>query len=264
MSPSARLTPLLLWLSSFASAWAGGGPPPVRDPRANGYVDWTSLDLIVSSRSDLVVGAWKDRRVQEQDALDSLPPRLAAAAASLRVTPDTTVADLLGDGGPTAVALEDGMKSWYIEETRYHPTGGVEMDAALDIGVWLRPALSALATATPAPLVAGGATGLVIDARGLPFEPCLAPSVSTADGRPVLRAQLLGEDVARVSTPVVYVSSAADPLAWKRAGDAPLFARASAAQGGELLLDPTSALAADPATPGLVAAGKVVIVVGAP
>ena len=254
-------TLLLTLLSSIAQAEP---PADVIQEIPNGSINWTQMLLVVSSRSDRTVGAWKDRRVQEQDALDSLPPRIQAAARKVPVTPDNAAEDIISDGGEAGIAVEEGLGNWRVIETRYHASGGVEMDGGIDIGLLLRPALAALAAAeAPAAAPPGGPTGIVIDARDLPFVPCIAPSVMTADGRTFSRAQSLHVDAARLLTPVVFVSDPAAVTAWKRAGDAPIFARASAARACEVVLDPASPLVQDPAAPALVAAGKVVIVVGA-
>ena len=253
---------LILPLISAASS--AEAPADVVQAIPSGSINWTEMRLVVSSRSDIKKGAWKDRRVQEQDALDSLPPRLHKAARAVQVTPESTAADLISDGGEAALAVEEGLTNWRVIETRYHATGGVEMDGGLDLEQLLRPAVAALATGAPtAPIVPGAPTGVVIDARGLPFVPCVAPSVLAADGRAVVRAQLLSEEAARFSTPVVFVSDPAASRAWKRAGDNPIFARASAGRECELTLEATSALAADPAAAPLIAAARVVIVVGA-
>ncbi|HCH64062.1 MAG TPA: hypothetical protein DFR83_14755, partial [Deltaproteobacteria bacterium] len=84
-----------------------------------GTVDWTNLKLVVDSRSDRTVGAWKDRRVQEQDALDSIGPRMDSAARRLPVTADSTAGDLY-TGGELGARLEEGARSWQVTETRYH------------------------------------------------------------------------------------------------------------------------------------------------
>ena len=235
--------------------------PVVEDLPNGGRIDWTSLRLEVSAGSDITIGAWKDRRVQEQDALDRLSPAIAKLAARVCVTPGSTAGDLMDGSSELATRLQEALHSWKIDETRYHSKGSVELDAALDLQAWLRPALTSLATSTVPPLPADAATGLVIDTRGLPFEPCLAPTVLQPDGTAIMRAQLLGEEAANLSTPVAYVSDPADPRVWKRVGDRPYLARAATVHSHELVLDPATAAGLPPETAALVARGKVVMVV---
>ncbi len=229
----------------------------------SGRVDWTDLLLVVDSRSDRTVGAWKDRRIQEQDALDSIIPRMDNAARSVPVTAESAASDLFTVGGEVGERLEEGSRGWQIEETRYHQGGGVEMSASLDLRTWLLPAIKSLSTAGAVQLDKGAdaPTGLVIDARGLPFVPSLVPSISTVDERPIVRVQLLGAAADVRAAPIVYVTDPADPRAYARAGERPLFAQAAAARGAELILAAGSEIGDDPRVPSLVAAQKVVVVV---
>ena len=53
---------------------------PVVEDVGAGQLNWTTMRLEVSARSDRTVGAWKNVRVQEQDALDRLEPLIEDAA----------------------------------------------------------------------------------------------------------------------------------------------------------------------------------------
>ena len=265
---------MMVLFCSLVLTAASADEPPESGPRVYknairqvgpGEVDWTAMRLVVDSRSDRTVGAWKDRRVQEQDALDSIGPRMDAAARRVPVTADSTAGDLFGMGGEVGVRLEEGARSWQVEETRYHQGGGVEMSATIDLRTWLLPALSGLATAdAPSAKVwthDGHPTGLVVDARGLPFQPSLVPTISTVDDRTVVHAQKLAPALDARAAPVVYVTDPADPRAAARAGDAPLFAQAVSARGAELVLAAGSSLAEQPSLSVLVAARRIVVVV---
>lgn len=227
---------------------------------AGGRIDWTELRLEISARSDRTMGAWKDRRLQEQDALDGLAPRVLALAERVAVTPERDAAGLMSEEGDLARRLGNSVSAWQIEETRYFSGGGVEMDAVLDLRLWLRPALVSLAAPGQAPAVQEGSTGLVVDARGLPFEASLAPTLLGADGAVLMRAQDLTEEAARSVGAVLYVTDPADPRAAERAGSAPVFSQAASVRDGALVLAPASAASLDAALPRLVASGRVVIV----
>lgn len=238
--------------------------PDVVEAVPQGRIDWTRLVLSVDARSELRVGAWKDRRIQEQDALDRLKTRVPDLAQRVRVTPDTLAADLLAGQGDLPSRLGDTVHDWQIVETRYHEDGAVELVAELDLRQWLRPALRSLASQEAAPTGPGDVTGLVIDARELPFEPCLAPRITAPTGTVFFGAQRLSMDTLDLAAPVVFVTDPADPRAVARAGDHPLLIRAaSVLGGGELVLDPASAqtLDAAPDLPAIAAKGRVVIVV---
>ena len=238
-------------------------PPVVSGPPA-AQVDWTALKLHVTARSDRAMGAWTDRRMQEQGALDALGPRVRALATGLRITPDHDVSDLLSGEPRMAGRIEDGLQSWRVSETRYHTGGGVEMSAELNLHTWLRPALASLATEVPTTGEPGDATGVVIDARGHPLTLPLAPRVQAADGRALVDLSLISAEVVRLQAPVRYVTDPADPAAWARAGDQPLFARAVDTEGGAWVVAADAPIASDPRLAPLVARGKIVVVVDAP
>ena len=217
---------------------------PVVEDVGAGQLNWTTMRLEVSARSDRTVGAWKNVRVQEQDALDRLEPLIEDAARKVRFDPLRKADDLLivEDGGvPTSVLrrLDDGLKSWRVRETRYLSNGGVEMDGVLEVHRWLRPMLLSQTDAARArPSSSGMTSGVLIDARQLDFRPCLAPELSTIEGKPLVHPSKVHPDVMRRKTPVIYVRDPADPLAAERAGESPLFLIASAvSEDCRLVLD---------------------------
>jgi hypothetical protein len=236
--------------------------PAVLSDLGDATVDWSRWKLVVSADSERSVGAWQDPRIREQDAVDRLGPLVEAAARRVPLTPDTTAGDLLALDNALAHRLADGLRDWTIAETRYHQGGKVGMDAELDLRVWLGAALGELADgpALPAP---EGATGLLVDVRGLPFQPCAAPRLRTASGQELASAQRMGVEAARKQTAVVYVADPADEAGVLRAGDRPLLARPTRAQGCELTLGPADdSLAAHPDLPAIAAGGRVVVVTG--
>lgn len=248
-----------------AVSWAADGAfAPVVEETPSGRINWTELRLEVTARSDRTVGAWKDRRVQEQDAVARLAPLMTALAERVAVTPSQRVDEVMAAEEELGRRLRSSLSDWRVSETRYQAAGGVEMDASLDLETWLQPALRSLARPGDAPEVPQGPTGIVIDARGLSFSPSMAPTVVRTDGTVVARAQVLAAGALRQRSPVLYVSDPADPRAAQRAGSAPLFAQATAVQSGGLVLAAASAAGTHPDVPKLVASGRVVLVVGAP
>ena len=157
----------LLWLLAPALAIE-----PVVEAVEAGQIDWTHMRLEITARSDRTVGAWKNVRVQEQDALDRLRPLVDDAARRVRFDPERRADDLLAtdEGGvpPNIVRrLDDGIGSWRVRETRYLSNGGVEMDGVLEIHRWLRPMLMSLASTADKRPNKDGPTGILIDARHL-------------------------------------------------------------------------------------------------
>ncbi|MBL8617492.1 MAG: hypothetical protein JNM72_17925 [Deltaproteobacteria bacterium] len=262
------LRPLLPVLLALLPARGDGADPlrpapfaPVVQELGGARINWTELRLEATTHSEMTVGAWKDRRVQEQDALERVGPLIEELARRLAVTRGDALYAVLRADDPLAARLEDGMRNWEVTETRYLGQGGVEMTASLPISRWLQPLLEQVTGPVSEQLPADGTTGLVIDARGLPFDPALVPELRTPEPEPkvLVSLNMFGKDDGQHATPVVYVSDPADPRAVKRAGAKPVFARATGAAPGVLTVTaelPTSA--ADLAL--LIAARRVVVV----
>jgi len=207
---------------------------PVLESVEAGHINWTTMQLEVTSRSDRTVGAWKNVGVQEQDALDRLKPLIDDAARRVRFDATRRADDLLtteeGGAPPSVVRrLDDGIGSWRVQETRYLSNGGVEMDGVLEIHRWLRPMLLSLSKPNSGVPLAEGPTGLLIDARHLDFKPCLAPEVRTQEGEALVHPTKVHPEVLRSKAPALYVQDPADPLAAKQAGPHPIFITAEAA-----------------------------------
>ena len=256
----------MITLCLIAVAWA---IDPVVESVEAGQINWTTMELEVTSRSDRTVGAWKDVRVQEQDALDRLKPLVEDAAKRVRLFPGTRAEDHLTPTEDPATLevsrrIADGLDGWRVRETRYLSNGGVEMDGVLELHRWLRPALLALPHTPVDTATDEGPTGILIDARHLAFRPCIAPEIWTADETPLFHPRHINPEVLRVRSPIVYVRDPADPEAAERAGDHPLFITAASSTKDCVLMLSTSdsqLLTASRAFPSVVAAAKVVLVV---
>lgn len=235
---------------------------PVLEEVSGGHIDWSELQLEVTITSQHTTGAWQDRRLQEQDAHDRLTSIIDKIAADIEITPGRTAGSLMSSSDALGARLSDGLRRWGVEEARYHHSGGVALDGALDLRTWLAPALVEHASAADLPIT-GEATGLLVDARGHRLTLTLSPEVTTASGQRIVHVSALSEDTARMRTPVVYVRDPADPRAASRAGAAPIFATVAEVQDGVMILDGESAarLTAQGQLPALVAAGRVVVVV---
>lgn len=245
----------------LATALAGD----VREALPGGYIDWTASKLVVEASGVSNTGAWKDVRAIEQSAFLQLEPRVEELARQVRFSGDAAAGDLLGDAGPVADSLEEGLGSWTVVETRYYQSGKVELRAELPLQAWLRPALlSQAAGPPPAEGQRADATGLVVDARGLDLRPALAPRLLAPDEQVLYAIATLTEEAAALSTPVVWTSEPSDAVAIKRAGDKPLFVRATSVVGGsDLVLDREDAarVRAVAANSAILSSAKVVVVV---
>ncbi|MDP2316775.1 MAG: hypothetical protein Q8P41_28025 [Pseudomonadota bacterium] len=238
---------------------------PVIEELSDGRIDWTSLRLLASAEGVPSSGVIVNLETLEGDARQRLGPRMLAMARKVRISADQTAADLLDAGDAVADRLDDNLMLWEVFEVRYYTSGGVEMEGALGLQSWLRPALvtGAKGKDRTAPPTAP-TSGLVIDARGLKVLPALAPRVQDAAGTVLYNSAAMTVLSASQRTPVVYVTDPADLAAGKRAGSQPLFVRAvSVNLGTDLVLDPADAarLAAAAAEAPFLLQGNVVVVV---
>ena len=208
------------------------GAAPVTAPAASGTVDWSAGTITVTARSTAQTGAWRDRRLQEQDALDHLQPLVTAALETLCVSKGVTGEDLLARPGEIGAALTAGIRGWEVAETRYFEKGGVEMDARIELAKWLGPVRSKSPVAT---------AGLIVDARGLDVSPCAYPLVD-ASGRALWS---VSDDA--LSLPALYVSDPQDPRVAARVGANALTVRATGAGQRTLTIEAASAATIDAA-----------------
>ncbi len=227
----------MIWIALLLAA-----APPITRPAAGGVVDWSAGTITVTARSQAQTGAWRDRRLQEQDVLEHLQPLVTSAIESLCVAKGVTGEALLGREGEVGAALAAGLKGWEVVETRYFEKGGVEMDARIDLSKWLGPVRSK----TPVDTV-----GLIVDARGLDVTPCAYPLVD-AGGK-----ALWGVSDDALALPAMYVSDPSDPRVAARVGTHPITVRATAAGKGSLTIDPSAAASVDAPT----LAGRILVVV---
>ena len=242
---------------------------PVMESVEAGHINWTTMELEITSRSDRKVGAWKDVRVQEQDALDRLKPLIEDAAKRVRVFPGTRAGDHMRPGETpetieVARRIDDGLSEWKVRETRYLSNGGVEMDGVLGLHQWLRAALLANPYQPTDFATEDGPTGVLIDARHLAFRPCFSPEVQDANNQPLIHPTRVNPEVLRVRAPVVYVQDPAAAQAVTRAGEQPLFITAeSSTNDCVLILSPSDSqlLKASKGFAAVVASAKIVLVV---
>jgi hypothetical protein len=114
----------------------------------------------------------------------------------------------------------------------------------LSLQRWLRPGLVTMALTHERPPVAGGVSGVVIDARGLDVACALAPEMVDEAGAHLYGIADMTPHAASQRPPVVYVRDPADPVAARRAGLTPAFVRPSRVQAGTDLVFGAEAAAA--------------------
>lgn len=217
---------------------------PVTEAVAGGVIDWTNMRLVAKSVGRARTGAITSLEALEGDARAQLQPAMTEIARAVRLDRSRMAGELLDGGDAVADRLEGNLRRWEVYEARYLTSGGVELDAALSLTAWLRPARVKMALTPEAPLVAGTVTGVVIDARGLSLEYSVSPEIFDGAGGHLYGVADMTQFASSLRGPVVYVSDPADPVAAKRVGDAPIFVRAASVQNRtDLLVEPAGASA---------------------
>ena len=234
--------------------------PDVLQTVEGATINWTELRLEITLSSSSTVGAWHSWSSQEMEVWESIKERFPEVSSAVLIQPGLYARDLMAENSARGQRTLGELEKWHVEETRYHTSGSVDIDAYLDLMPWLGPELREQANTVPIPTIEQGATGIVIDARAVPFLPALSPTISMASGTILCNSQSVSISTLESGSPVQYVSDPADPKANERAGDSPLFVLAQSGSEGTLSLQ-SGQWETNPALASLVANGNVVIVV---
>ena len=229
-----------LWVNLWAILWVGlwasrpaAAFEPVIEPLSGGQIDWTRLELVAEASGRPPGGSMLSWEAMEGEARSLLGPKMLRLARDVRVDATRYARDLLEGVGRVADRLDDNLSLWESFEIRYHTSGLVEVEGALPLHAWLRPALVARAKGRDrgGPAV-GAQTGLLIDMRGLGAIPAVAPVLRAESGEVIYALDGLVAPAVALRMPVVYVTDPADPVAVARAGESPVLARAIRVDNG--------------------------------
>jgi hypothetical protein len=231
-----------LGLAASAQVNAPGGPLTL--PAAlttlgqSVVVDWRKGLVVATGRARLPANlsqAQAEVRGTQAARADALR-LLAFAVDALPADTDTTVGQCRARSralsrsldvivrGATPVAGSEGLER--------APDGTRVASAAMAVAIDGRSGVSAAVIAEWAACSDGAGTGLVVDARGLGFQPCLGPRLLASDGTPFWDASAVIGSRPELSATALLASSLEDATARRdRVGERPVVARASAAAG---------------------------------
>ncbi|OJT24620.1 hypothetical protein BO221_15900 [Archangium sp. Cb G35] len=226
-------------------------------------------DVKASNPSQARLGA---ERSAKEDAFADLLEQVKG----LRLRADRTVGEEMARE-ETRRQIEDVLRGYKVVQKRYFSDSGVQMEVEVPLGaltsvlVTPAPAAGTTTTATTEPAEAKPAgtkkdarakhTGLVLDARKLDMMPVLAPRVLDESGQSLYGLETLSAE-ARKSTGVAgFFKSLEAARKSELVGAKPLVLEASRLQGSDLLLGPDAAKALEGMDPGLLAEGRVAILI---
>jgi hypothetical protein len=197
-------------------------------------------------------------RAALNDALRSLLARLK----EISIDSNKKMGDLM-EKDETKSRIEALIREYKIVSKRYFSDSGVEVEIEIRLAL-LTDILDPDAAVVPASTVASPpsptSTGVVIDARGLKARPALMPRLLDEAGKPLYSIDSLSADARKITGVVSYVLSLADARKSSKAGENPLFLKASKADGADVLLPANDAKKLAAIDASILASGRVVIV----
>ena len=248
---------MLLTLPLYASPLL----PPVMDTLDKTQINWTAFRLEAKSTYTSRAQSWEYREsLASQGAGDLLKRHII----DVPLQAEKTVEDLLSN--PEYIRyLQDGMHEWKTYETHYMAaSNSVQVVGYINLQRYLRKVIIEHASSDISEEKGEYHTGMIIDARGLSFQPVVMPKVIDAEGIPVVDISGFSANAAQDTLPVRYVSTPADPICAKTVGKKPAIMRASDVEKGSLILDASTVLPSIEDLSAIVSTGNVVIVVDSP
>lgn len=261
----------------IALALALAAALPCAARAAPGAVDW-QRKVVTCTGS----GAANLRDADGNPAVARIGAEKAARLDALRSCLETlrgvqlesgrTVGDALGSDQALSGKVQGLVKGFrVVGKPRYFSDGGVEMDVEVPIEGALSDALlpqPPAGGAAPAPAPSGaapeaGATGLVVDARGLKLAPALAVRILDEGGKELYGPGRLGEAGRKAGGTVAYAPDleAARKGSPARTGEHPLVVKAIRVQGSDVVLSNADAAALAGKDLSFLADARVVILV---
>ena len=227
--------PLLFILSFFL--YAGEFQNTVEKSN-NSSVNWTQMRL-VGTASVNQNGPTDDYAKQEARALALAHKALKGTFDLLKIDPKTTLGDITTEDSKTQRYILANAKKYKVSQTSYRETGGVSVQIYWDIHSLLRPVIIENATEGITTTKPQQHTGIIIDARGLNFEPVLFPVISKGEQSEWLSVAGFSKRQAETKMPFIYAPHAAHTLVVNRVGNNPAIFIAKSRSSNKIIIDET-------------------------
>jgi hypothetical protein len=235
------------------------------DAKPKGSVNWQGQvvkatgagapDLKAASAAQARLGA-------ERAALLDAFRNLLAQVKGVAVDGTRKVGDLV-EKDEVRARVEGVVRGYKIVNKRYFSDNGVEVEVEVPLAA-LTDVVDPDPTPVPPPVGSPqgekGATGLVIDARGLKVLPALMPRVLDDAGKPLYTIDSLSAEARKASGVASYVQSLEEASRSMRAGDKPLVLKAVRGAGADVQLGAEEAQRLARVNTSFLADGKVIIV----
>ncbi len=209
---------------------------PVVSKVGSGELDWTRGVLRAEVSVTANTEAWEDTRATEMEARHQLEAKFHAIAGGVPISAKLSASKVMSRfpevGRQMKAGLKDGVGDWHVAETHYHRSGRVVLVGELDLLAWLKPyALEVAAKKGSAALEMGAFSGVLVDARNVAVDPSYAPRFLGPASVVVYDLSHFSQRTVISTTPVLWVSDAADPEVVERVGENPLMLVAESVSG---------------------------------
>jgi hypothetical protein len=244
---------ILLTLPLFASPLSIA---PIIQDIGDAQINWTQMRLEAKSSYASRTQSWGYR---ESLACQKVSKKIREYIADVPVFSNETIYSLRKREEINGDFI-DGLRDWKTAESRYiHSEHEVEVLGYLSLQGYLRKSLMYFAKSDNMrdPKIH---TGLIIDARGVNFQPLVMPHVYNSSGDSVFDITNFSPKAAQDSLPVRYVRTAVDPLCAEIAGKMPAMVQAQSSLAGGLQLSDSAILPNTEDLAAISALGKIVII----
>jgi hypothetical protein len=229
---------------------------PLRQDIDGAYINWTQMRLEAKSAYASRTQSWGYR---ESLACQAVSKKIREFITDVPVFSNETISSLQEMDEINGDFI-DGLRDWKTAESRYiHSEHEVEVLGYLSLQGYLRKSLMHFAKSDNTQ-EAEIHTGLLIDARGIDFQPLVMPDVYNSKGVSVLDITNFSPKAAQDSLPVRYVRTPVDPLCAEITGKTPAMVQAASSKRGGLVLSESAILPNSKDLAAISAQGSIVII----
>jgi hypothetical protein len=250
--------PLFILISFFLYA---GEFEHTIEKNKNSSINWTQMRL-QGKASVEQNGPTDDYAKQEARALALAHKALKETFELLKIDSKTTLDDITSEDSKTKRYILANAKKYKVSQTNYHESGGVSVQIYWDMHSLLRPVIIQNATEGLTTAKPKNHTGIIIDTRGLNFEPVLFPEVSKDGQSTWLSVAGFSKKQAETKIPFIYAPHAAHEEVITRVGENPaIFVGNSISENRIVINDKLSSSLSEEDAQAIMANGNVVIII---
>jgi hypothetical protein len=184
-------------------------------------INWTQMRLQGSAYVEQN-GPTDDYAKQEARALALAHQALKETFDHLQIDQSKNLNSIANEDSKTQRYILAHAKKYKVSQTSYKEPGGVSVHIYWEIHTLLRPVVIERATEDVAATKPTKHTGIIIDARGMKYDPVLFPEILKGNGSTWLSSTGFSQARAETSLPFIYAPHAAHNNVIDRVGNNPV------------------------------------------